>query len=488
MLHGRRRWIALIVVCFAMLMNILDQTIVNVALPTIQRDLHFSQASLAWVIDAYLITFAGSLLLAGRLGDLIGRKKVFLVGVALFTVASVACGAADSQILLIVARFVQGFGAALSSSVILAIIVADFPIPAERAKAMSSYIIVAVGGGSLGLLIGGYVTQALSWHWIFFINIPIGIATFVAGAALIEENTGLGLRAGVDIGGAVLSTAGLMLAVYAIVSSSQYGWRSVHTWSFGAAAIGILGAFLVLENRLANPMMPILVMRSPGLLTSSLVRGLMVVGMYSTFFIGVLYFQHVLGYDPIRTGLAFLPQTLTVAVMSAGLTARIMRRLQPKFTALAGLAVLGLGLALLISAGVDTAYFPLLFLAVLLVGLGAATAFTPLLTMAVAEVPARDAGIGSGIVNVSQQVAAALSVAILGAVSSSRTASLVAEGRSIRDALDGGYRLAFGIALASVVIGIVLGAVLLKSGAPAEEHDIDRSDEAMSETMIAEVL
>ena len=224
-----------------MLMNILDQTIVNVALPTIQRDLHFSQASLAWVIDAYLITFAGTLLLAGRLGDLIGRKKVFLVGVALFTVASIACGAADSQILLISARFVQGLGAALSSSVILAIIVADFPIPRERAKAMSSYIIVAVGGGSLGLLIGGYVTQALSWHWIFFINIPIGIATFVAGVALIEENTGLGFRAGLDIAGAILSTAGLMLAVYAIVSSSQYGWDSAHTLGFGAAALVVLG-------------------------------------------------------------------------------------------------------------------------------------------------------------------------------------------------------------------------------------------------------
>src|ERR1700722_13799825 len=205
--HERRRWVALIVVCFAMLMNTLDQTIVNVALPTIQRDLHFTQASLAWVIDAYLITFAGALLLAGRLGDLIGRKKVFLVGVALFTVSSAACGAANTQALLVGARFAQGLGAALSSSVILAIIVADFPIPAERAKAMSSYIIVAVGGGSLGLLVGGYVTQALSWHWIFFINVPIGVATFLAGVALIDENVGLGFRAGLDIAGAILSTA-----------------------------------------------------------------------------------------------------------------------------------------------------------------------------------------------------------------------------------------------------------------------------------------
>jgi EmrB/QacA subfamily drug resistance transporter len=472
-----------------MLMNLLDQTIVNVALPTIQRDLHFSQASLAWVIDAYLITFAGTLLLAGRIGDLLGRKKVFLVGVALFTAASVACGVADSQGLLIGARFVQGLGAALSSSVILAIIVADFPQPAERAKAMSSYIIVAVGGGSLGLLIGGYVTQSLSWHWIFFINIPIGIVTFIAGAALIEENAGIGMRAGLDIGGAVLSTTGLMLVVYAIVSSSQYGWGSAHTLGFGAAAIVVLAGFLLLESRLANPMMPIRVMRSPGLLSSSLVRGLMVVGMFSTFFIGVLYVQHVLGYDPIRTGLAFLPQTLSVAVMSSGITARIMGRLGAKFTALLGLVILAGGLMLLIFSGPDTAYLPLLFVAVLLVGMGAAMAFTPLLTMAVAHVPTKDAGIGSGIVNVSQQVAAALSVAVLGVVATSRTSSLLAAGHSITDALDGGYRLAFGIALGSVVLGIVVGFILLKNPEGHEKWQGGaESLEPIAETVIAEVI
>lgn len=476
-----------------MLMNILDQTIVNVALPTIQRDLHFSQAALAWVVDAYLITFGGALLLAGRFGDLVGRKKVFLVGVGLFTVASAACGAADSQALLIGARFAQGLGAALSSSVILAIIVADFPVPAERAKAMSSYIIVAVGGGSLGLLLGGYVTQALSWHWIFFINIPIGVVTFVAGALLIDENTGLGMGAGVDIPGAVLSTAGMMLAVYAIVSSSQYGWGSVHTLGFGAAALVVLGIFGLLETRLSTPMLPIRVLRSPGLLSSSLVRGLMVVGMYSTFFIGVLYFQHVLGYDPIRTGLGFLPQTLAVAVMSTGVTTWLMNRRTPKRTALAGLVVLSCGLAVFMGSGTDTAYFPVLFVAVLLIGFGAATAFTPLLTLAVAEVPAPDAGIGSGIVNVSQQVAAALSVAVLGAVSSSRTATLLAAGSPPRQALDGGYRLAFGVALASVVLGIVLGALILQRGpgpsaGPPAGAEPDRSGEAVAETMIAEVM
>ena len=488
--HERRRWVALIVVCFAMLMNTLDQTIVNVALPTIQHDLHFTQASLAWVIDAYLITFAGALLLAGRLGDLIGRKKVFLVGVAVFTLASAACGAADTQTLLIGARFAQGLGAALSSSVILAIIVADFPVPAERAKAMSSYIIVAVGGGSLGLLVGGYVTQALSWHWIFFINIPIGIATFVVGAALIDENAGLGVRAGLDVGGAVLSTGGLMLAVYAIVSSSQYGWSSTHTLALGAGAVVVLAGFVLLESRLTNSMIPLNVMRSPGLLTSSLVRGLMVVGMYSTFFIGVLYFQHVLGYDPVVTGLAFLPQTLMVAVMSTGLTARIMSRLGPKTTALMGLPVVAVGLALFVMSGPDTAYFPQIFAAVLLIGFGAATAFTPLLTIALAGVPAKDAGVGSGIVNVSQQVSGALSVAILGAVSASHTASLLASGSSAIDALDGGYRLAFIVALASVLVAIALGYFILRqpSAPPGTPLVVDELFEAESETMIVEIM
>jgi EmrB/QacA subfamily drug resistance transporter len=487
--HERRRWVALIVVCFAMLMNTLDQTIVNVALPTIQRDLHFTQASLAWVIDAYLITFAGALLLAGRLGDLVGRKRVFLVGVALFTVASAACGAADTQALLIGARFAQGLGAALSSSVILAIIVADFPVPAERAKAMSSYILVAIGGGSLGLLVGGYVTQALSWHWIFFINLPIGITTFVLGIFLLDKNDGLGIRAGLDVGGALLSTGGMMLAVYAIVTSSQYGWRSSHTLGFGAAAVVVLAVFVLLESRLRHPMMPLGVMRSPGLLTSSLVRGLMVIGMYSTFFIGVLYLQHVLHFDPVRTGLGFLPQTLMVAVMSSGPVARIIKRFGPKLTALGGLVVVAAGLALFVSSGATTGYFPQIFAAVLLVGLGAATAFTPLLTIAVAAVPAKDAGIGSGIVNVTQQVAAVLSVAILGAVSTSRSASLVASGSSALHALDSGYRLAFLVALVSVLAAIALGSFVLRQrSAPTHAPVPDDPFEAEAETMIAEVL
>jgi len=303
---------------------------------------------------------------------------------------------------------------------------------------------------------------------------------------LIEENTGLGFRAGLDIGGAVLSTAGLMLAVYAIVSSSQYGWNSTHTLLLGGAAVVVLASFVLLESRLTHPLMPMRVLRSPGLLSSSLVRGLMVVGMYSTFFIGVLYFQHVLGYNSVATGLAFLPQTLMVAVMSAGITNRIIARFGPKPTALAGLVVVAVGLALLVGSGPHTAYFPQIFAAVLLIGFGAAAAFTPLLTIALAGVPAQDAGIGSGIVNVSQQVSGALSVAILGTVATSHTASLLASGSSVIDALDGGYRLAFIVALCSVLVAIVLGAFILKR--PGASPVVDEAFDAEAETMIAEIM
>lgn len=454
--HPRRRWIALSIVCLGMTMNILDQTIVNVALPTIQRSLHFSQANLAWVIDAYLITFGGLLLLAGRLGDLVGRKKTFLGGVVLFTVSSALCGLSSSQGLLIGARFAQGAGAAFSASVVLAIIVQEFPDPAERTRAMSTYILVAVGGGSLGLLLGGILTQILSWHWIFFINVPIGIATVVAGASMLDENEGLGIRAGLDIGGALLSTGGLMLAIYTVVTSTTYGWSSVHTLSYGAAALTVLAAFFVLESRLATPMMPLHVLRSPGLASSSLARGCMVIGMYGTFFLGALFLQHIHGFGAMATGLAFLPQTATVAVMSLGPTARLVKVLQPKPTALLGFGVLGIGLVLFAMASPLTPYFPQLFFSLLLIGLGAALVFTPLLTIALARIPPADAGLGSGIVNVSQQVSAAAAVAVLGVVSSNRTASLLASGASTVHALAAGYRLGFVVGIGGVVAGTLV--------------------------------
>src|SRR5579871_3749457 len=320
----RRRWLALVVVCLAQLMNVLDTTIVNVALPAIQRDLGFTQGNLTWVVNAFLITFGSFLLLAGRLGDLFGRRRVFLAGVATFTAASALCGIAPDQAALIAARFIQGLGAALSASVILAIVATEFPKPAERARAMSAYVFVAVAGGSLGLLAGGALTQAASWHWIFFVNLPIGIATLVAGSALIPADRGLGTGGRVDWLGSTLVTASLMTAVYAIVEASSHGWGSTQVLGFGALALVLMGAFLALEARIANPIMPLRVLRLRGLIGSSAVRAFLVTAMYATFFLGTLYLEHVRHYSALQTGAAFLPWTMTVGVLSLGLTARLV--------------------------------------------------------------------------------------------------------------------------------------------------------------------
>jgi hypothetical protein len=365
--------------------------------------------------------------------------------------------------MLIGARFVQGAGAAFSASVVLAIIVGEFPEPGERAKAMSTYILVSVGGGSLGLLLGGILTQALSWHWIFIINLPIGVATLVAGSIMLDENEGLGIGAGLDIGGAVLSTAGLMLAIYAIVTSTQYGWASRHTLGFGSAAVIVLAGFFFLETRLSAPMVPLRVLRSRGLGSSSLARGLMVVGMYGTFFLGVLFMQHVLGFGAIATGLAFLPQTLTVAVISLGPSARLLKILQPKRTALLGFGAIFVGLVLFALAGPQTSYFPQLFFALLLIGMGGALAFTALITVGVANIPAADAGLGSGLINVSQQTAAALAVAVLSVVTANHTESLLGAGRSATQALAGGYRVGFIVGAVCAAAGAVICVVLVPS-------------------------
>jgi EmrB/QacA subfamily drug resistance transporter len=460
---NRRRWIALVIVCFAMLMNALDQTIVNVALPTIQRELGFSQAGLAWVVDAYLITFGGSLLLAGRLGDLIGRKKVFLSGIALFTLASGACGAADSPTTLVVARFVQGVGAAFSSSVIIAIMVAEFPEARERARAMSAYLFVAVGGGTIGLLAGGVLTEALNWHWIFLINLPIGVLTLALGMIFIDENVGIGIAGGVDVAGAVLSTAGMMLAIYAIVTASDDGWASAHTATFGGAAIALLAAFGARQATAANPLMPPRILRSRGLMISSLIRGLAFVGMYALFFSGALYLQNVLGYSTLRTGLAFLPNSVMVLVLSLGVTAWLTARLGPRRTASIGLAVAFVGLALFASAGEHTPYFPLLFLSISTTGLGISMSFLPLLSIAIADMAPRDAGLASGIVNVSLQLAGAVGVAVLGTIAAGRTRTLLGHGESRKAALTGGYTLAFTIGAASVGVAVLCLLVLLRT-------------------------
>ncbi len=454
------------VVCLAMFMNALDSSIVNVALPDIQKELHFTSSNLAWVVDAFLISFGSFLLMAGRLGDLIGRRMVFLSGIVLFTVSSIACGLAQDQSVLIVGRFCQGIGGAFSSSVIIAIIVTEFPEPAERSRAMSAYIFVAVGGGSIGLLVGGVLTQALNWHWIFFINVPIGLLTFVFGRILIVENVGLGIRDGVDVAGSILVTVSLMLGIYAISTATRYGWPSAHTLGFGVASVALLVGFFLVEARLANPIMPLRILRIRTLTRSSVIRGMLATGMFTTFFLGALYLEGVLGYTPVQTGLAFLPMSVTMGILSAGITARSVTRFGDKRVLIPGMVAGTVGLLLLTSLGTTSSYVSVMLPAFLLIGLGAGTAFAPLLSIAMAEVPVSDAGLGSGIVNVSMQMASALGLAVLSAVATGRTHALESTGRPSDLALTDGYRLAFLIGAVLVGIGTVVAAVGLDKSTP----------------------
>jgi EmrB/QacA subfamily drug resistance transporter len=470
----RRRWITLVIVCLAQLMIVLDVTIVNVALPSIQRDLRFSQANLSWVVNAFLVTFGSLLLLAGRLGDLAGRKRVFLAGVTVFTIASLLCAIAPSQGALIGARLLQGVGAAAQASVILAIIVIEFPKPAERARAMSAYVFVSVAGGSLGLLAGGLLTQALSWHWVFFVNLPIGAATFLLASALIRGDSGLGLAHGVDWLGSLLVTVSLMSTIYAIVQATNHGWGSAPVLGFGGLAAALMAAFVTLEARIANPIMPLRILRLRGLVNASLVRGLLVTGMYSTFFLGTLYLEHVRHYGPVQTGAAFLPWTLTVAALSRGITAALVRRLGALAVLSAGIAIAAAGLLLFSSVGPHTAYFPTIFAANFAIGLGIGNAFMPLLTLAMHDVPAADAGLGSGITNVSQQISGALGLAVLSTVATNHTKALISSHHPLTTSLISGYHVAFLTAAAATITALVLAIALLRPTRPEPQPAADQ--------------
>jgi EmrB/QacA subfamily drug resistance transporter len=475
-----RRWVALVVVCFGQLMIVLDSTIVNVALPSMQHDLNFSQAALTWVVNSYMIAYASFLLVAGRFGDLIGRRKVFLAGVLLFTAASVACGLSHGATELVVARFIQGLGASLSAGVIIAIIVTGFPKPIERAQAMSLFTFVIAGGGSLGLLAGGALTQWVNWHWIFFINLPIGIATLVLGAWLIDENRGLGLSQGVDVAGAILITAALMLAVYAIVTAADLGWTSAHTLGFGGAAVALIAVFLVLESRLRNPIMPLRILTLRSLTGASLTRAFVFSGMFTNFFVGALYLQHIRGLTAFGTGLAFLPTTVTLAALSAGLSARLMARFGPRNLAIAGLIVIGSALLLLSGADAQSSYFPRIFAAYTLFGLGGGLAFMPLLSISMSEVPAADAGVAAGFGNVTMQMGAAIGLAALAAISTAHAQTLMAQGQSVSAALTGGYQLAFLLAAGCVVAALAVVLIVIRpSGGDARRQprvELDRAE------------
>jgi EmrB/QacA subfamily drug resistance transporter len=466
----RNRWIALIVLCVGMLMIVLDQTIVNVALPSIKEDLGFSQSSLAWVVNAYLITFGGLLLLAGRLGDLVGRKSVFMAGLALFIVASALCGFAQTQEMLVGARFLQGVGGAVTSAVILGMIVTMFPEPRERAKAIGVYSFVAAAGASLGLLLGGVLTQAINWHWIFFVNIPIGLLTAFAASRLVDRDEGLGFADGTDALGAVLITGALMLGVYTIVEpASDLGWTAGQTLALGAISLTLLAAFIAREATARTPLIPLRIFRSRNVSGANAVEALFVAGMFGMFFLGSLYMEQVLGYSALEIGLAFLPVALAIGVLSLGFSERLNMRFGAKPTLLVGQVLILGGLVLFAIAPVHATYLTDLLPLMLLLGVGAGLSFPSLMTLAMSSATQEDSGLASGLVNTSLQVGGALGLAVLATLSSTRTENLLASGSSPDVALTDGFQLAFWIGAGLVAAAIAITAVVVRGGAAQPE-------------------
>jgi EmrB/QacA subfamily drug resistance transporter len=461
----RSRWTALVVLCAGMLMIVLDVTIVNVALPSIQASLGFSQAGLAWVINAYLISFGGLLLLAGRLGDLAGRRNVFLTGLALFTVASMACGLAQSQGMLVGARFVQGIGGALTSAVILGVIVTLFPEPREMAKAIGVYAFVASAGGAVGLLAGGILTQAINWHWIFFVNLPIGIVTAILALRVVPRDRGTGLRNGADVAGALLITGAMMLSVFTIVKpAAEDGWLAGRTLAFGAASLVLLAGFIVRQRTARNPLMPLRILAARKIAAANLIQVLGVAGMYGMFFLGALYLREMLGYSPLQIGLAFLPVAVVMGALSVRYTERLATRFGARTTLVAGLALIAGALFLFTQAPVHGGYVLHDLPVMVLMGAGAGLAFPALMTVAMSGATPADAGLASGLVNTTAQVGGALGLAVLATVSAGRTSTLAARGVGTLAALNGGYHLAFGIAGGLVVAAIAVALVMLRSG------------------------
>jgi EmrB/QacA subfamily drug resistance transporter len=472
----RRRRIALYVLCVGMLMMVLDATVVNVALPSIRADLGFSQSSLAWVVNAYLIAFGGLLLLAGRFGDILGRKRVFLAGLVLFTFASLLCGLSQSQDMLVIARFVQGVGGAMTSAVILGMIVTMFPEPREQAKAIGVYGFVASAGGTVGLLAGGLLTQSINWHWIFFVNIPIGVAAALAAYRLLDRDRGIGFGGGADIPGAALITGALMLAVYTIVKpAAEDGWTSARTLALGGASLALLAAFVVRQARARNPLVPLRIFRSRAVSGSNAIQALTVAGMFGMFFLGALYLQQLQGYDALQIGLAFLPTTIVMAVLSVRYAERFIIRFGARRTLLPGLGLIAAGLALFARIPVDASYVRDMLPSMLLIGAGVGAAFPALMTLAMSGATPSDAGLASGVVNTSMEVGGALGLAILATVSATRTRGLLASGHSVGSSLTGGYHLAFVVAALLVVTALVVAIRVLPAGKPevAEVVELD---------------
>ena len=467
----RARWLALIVLCLGDLMIVLDVTIVGVALPSIREDLGFSEESLAWVVNAYLLTFGGFLLLGGRLGDLLGHRRMFLAGIGLFTVASVSCGLAGSQGVLVAARAVQGIGGAIVSAVALSLIITLFTEPGERAKAMGVFGFVASGGGSIGVLLGGILTDTLDWHWIFLVNVPVGIAVFVLTLVLLPASHRQA-SGRLDVAGAVTVTAASMVAVYAIVNGNEVGWATARTLGLLALAAALLGVFVAIESRTRAPLVPLGLFRLRNLTISNVVGVLWAAAMFAWFFLAALYLQLVLGYSPLQVGLAFLPGNVIMGVLSLGLSARIVMRFGIRAPLAAGLGTAAVGLVLFARAPVDGSFVVDVLPGMILLGVGAGIAFNPVLLAAMGDVAPNEAGLASGVVNTSFMMGGALGLAVLASIAASRTDTLLASGEGAVEALNGGYRIAFLAGALFAALAATIGGALLRPGAAqAYGHD-----------------
>ncbi|TKR33089.1 DHA2 family efflux MFS transporter permease subunit [Luteimonas gilva] len=471
------RWLALTILCLGALMIVLDTTIVNVALPSIRTDLQFTETSLAWVVNAYLLTFGGFLLLGGRLGDLYGHRRLFLAGIVLFTAASLACGIASSQGFLIAARAVQGLGGAVVTAVALSLIMNLFTEPGERAKAMGIYGFVCSGGGSVGVLLGGLLTSTLDWHWIFLVNIPVGIAVFALTMRLLPAGRGLEGSRHLDIAGAITVTASLMLAVYAIVNGNEAGWSSARTLGLLGASVVLLAAFLAIESRVKAPLMPLSLFRLRNVAVSNVVGVLWAAGMFAWFFLSALYLQLVLGYDPMEVGLAFLPANLIMAAFSLGLSAKLVMRYGIRLPLAVGLGLAAIGLLLFARAPVHGNFAVDVFPGMVLLGIGAGMAFNPVLLAAMSDVAPSESGLASGVVNTAFMMGGALGLAILASLAASRSAGLLAEGATQAAALNSGYQIAFLVGAGFAALAALLGGLFLRvkmnDGAPTDDTEDD---------------
>lgn len=474
-IHGNKRWLALMVLCLGVLMIVLDTTIVNVALPSIAADLGFTETSLVWVVNAYMLTFGGCLLLGGRLGDLYGHRRLFLGGITLFTVASLACGLANSRILLICARAVQGLGGAIVSAVSLSLIMNLFTEPGERAKAMGVYGFVCAGGGSIGVLLGGLLTNLLSWHWIFLVNLPIGIAVYALCVALLPSARGHAHGERLDVAGAVSVTVSLMLAVYAVVNGNEAGWTSAQTLGLLLVALALLAVFLIIESRVQHPLMPLGLFRLRNVATANVVGVLWAAAMFAWFFISALYLQRVLGYRPLQVGLAFLPANLIMGFFSLGLSARVVMRFGLRIPLAVGLLVAACGLALFARAPVGGSFIVDVLPGMMLLGFGAGIAFNPVLLAAMSDVDPADSGLASGIVNTSFMMGGALGLAVLASLAAARSGDLLATQNALA-ALNSGYHVAFAFGAIFAAAAGVIGGVMLRAGRPGAADAATNAD------------